>query len=57
MSGQRAGIQAGDLITHSDRFVIVDPVGKIRGYYHGTEEESVGKLMDDLMRMMREDGR
>ena len=44
----------GDLITHSDRFVLVDPTGKIRGYYHGTEAESIEKLTVDLVRLMGE---
>ncbi|HKY34093.1 MAG TPA: SCO family protein [Candidatus Polarisedimenticolia bacterium] len=39
---------AGELITHSDRFVLVDPDGRIRGYYHGTEEASVRRLLGDL---------
>lgn len=43
---------ASDLITHSDRFVVVDPTGKIRGYYHGTEEESIEKLTGDLIQLM-----
>lgn len=38
----------GELITHSDRFVLVDPEGRIRGYYHGTDEESVARLVQDL---------
>jgi protein SCO1 len=41
----------GDLITHSDRFVLVDPAGRIRGYYHGAEEESVARLVADLARL------
>jgi len=40
--------QAGELITHSDRFVLVDPQGRIRGYYHGDDEETIGRLADDL---------
>lgn len=47
----------GDLITHSDRFVLVDPTGKIRGYYHGAEAESIEKLTVDLMRLMGEERR
>jgi protein SCO1/2 len=39
---------AGELITHSDRFVLVDAVGQIRGYYHGTEPDAVMALMRDL---------
>ncbi len=36
------------LITHSDRFVLVDGDLRIRGYYHGTEEESVQQLLKDV---------
>ena len=36
------------LITHSDRFVLVDADLQIRGYYHGTEEESVQRLLKDV---------
>lgn len=38
----------GELITHSDRFVLVDPEGRIRGYYHGTDEASVDRMVRDL---------
>jgi protein SCO1/2 len=37
-----------EMITHSDRFVLVDARGRIRGYYHGTDEESVERLLADL---------
>ncbi len=36
------------LITHSDRFVLIDRNLQIRGYYHGTEPESVEKLLRDI---------
>lgn len=36
------------LITHSDRFVLVDRNLQIRGYYHGTDPESVQKLLQDI---------
>lgn len=39
----------GELITHSDRFVLVDADGRIRGYYHGTEPDSVTALLRDLV--------
>jgi protein SCO1/2 len=39
---------AGELITHSDRFVLVDAHGNIRGYYHGVEPEMVPALLRDL---------
>jgi len=46
-SPEEAG-DSGDLITHSDRFVLVDRQGRIRGYYHGLEEEDVDRLLRDL---------
>jgi protein SCO1/2 len=38
----------GELITHSDRFVLVDAEGQIRGYYHGTDPEALPALLRDL---------
>lgn len=43
--------QAGDgdeLVTHSDRFVLVDAAGRIRGYYHGADLDAVPTLLRDL---------
>jgi protein SCO1/2 len=34
-------------ITHSDRFVLVDPRLAIRGYYHGSEEADLQRLAHD----------
>jgi protein SCO1/2 len=42
------------LITHSDRFVLVDGDLRIRGYYHGTEAESVQQLLNDVHRLQGE---
>jgi protein SCO1 len=36
------------LITHSDRFVLVDTDLQIRGYYHGTDNDSITQLLSDL---------
>ena len=36
------------LITHSDRFVLVDGDLRIRGYYHGMDEASVQQLLSDV---------
>jgi protein SCO1/2 len=36
------------LITHSDRFVLVDRDLKIRGYYHGTDVDSIKRLLRDI---------
>ena len=38
----------GELITHSDRFVLVDGEGRIRGYYHGVDPDSLAQLLRDL---------
>jgi protein SCO1/2 len=38
----------GGLITHGDSFVLVDGSFNIRGYYHGTDAESVQQLLSDL---------
>jgi len=34
-------------ITHSDRFVLVDPELRIRGYYHGSDPAELQRLADD----------
>jgi len=39
---------AGELITHSDRFVLVDGSLQIRGYYHGTDAADVDRLLADI---------
>lgn len=44
------------LITHSDRFVLVDGDLQIRGYYHGTEPESVQRLLRDITTLTKEAG-
>jgi|SRR5215475_486056 len=43
-----AGDSADELITHSDRFVLVDGEGRIRGYYHGIDADAVPALLRDL---------
>ena len=39
---------APEPITHSDRFVLVDAQLRIRGYYHGSDDESLANLTRDL---------
>lgn len=51
-----ADADPNEMITHSDRFVLVDSAGRIRGYYHGTDEESVARLRADLGRLRKEEG-
>jgi protein SCO1/2 len=38
-------------ITHSTRFVLVDKQGQIRGYYSGTEEPELNRLVADAKRL------
>ena len=35
-------------IDHSGGFILVDKAGHIRGYYEGTDEKDVDKLIEDL---------
>ena len=44
----------GDLITHSDRLVLVDPSGRIAGYYHGTDDDASARLIEEIARRLRE---
>jgi len=39
---------------HSGSFCLVDQDGNIRGYYRGTEEEAVDRLIDDIKRLLNE---
>jgi len=43
-----------DLITHSDRFVLVDRDARIRGYYRGTEPDLIPGLLADVERLAAE---
>lgn len=48
-----AAADGGELITHSDRLVLVDGSFRVRGYYHGTEEDAVERVMRDIGRLIR----
>jgi protein SCO1/2 len=57
--GFRLGISeedgtAAEPIIHSTKFVLVDQQRRIRGYYDGTEEESVQQLIVDIKRLVKE---
>ena len=39
---------------HSGSFTLVDRQGRIRGYYQGTEEEAVDRLIKDIRRLIDE---
>jgi protein SCO1/2 len=40
--------EGGELIAHSDRFVLVDGAGQIRGYYHGLDAGMPDEMVRDL---------
>ena len=42
-------------IDHSERFVLVDKKGQIRGYYNGTRLEEVDKLIHEIQVLQLED--
>jgi|CXWL01.1.fsa_nt_gi protein SCO1/2 len=47
--GLAAGNDAGnEMITHSNRFVLVDATGRIRGYYDAFESGELERLLADL---------
>jgi protein SCO1/2 len=48
--------EGGELITHSDRFVLVDGEGRIRGYYHGEDPDLVPAVLRDLGALHAEAG-
>jgi protein SCO1/2 len=57
--GFRLGVAAeggstAEPIIHSTKFVLVDRLARIRGYYDGTEELSVQQLIKDLGRLLKE---
>ena len=42
-------------IVHSERFVLVDKKGNIRGFYNGTEDDSKSKVLADIGDLLREE--
>jgi protein SCO1/2 len=49
-------VAPGELITHSDRIVLVDRTGRIRAYFHGTEEGSAEKILEAVRDLEAEGG-
>lgn len=48
------GTEVPGEILHSNRYVLVDGYGKIRGYYTGTEHEDVEAIQQDIRRLLGE---
>jgi protein SCO1 len=44
---------SGDFI-HSSRLVLIDPLKQIRGYYAGTDEKDVERLIHDIKKLQNE---
>lgn len=47
-------VQATDPIVHSNRFVLVDGAGRVRGYYNAFEATELAQLRLDLARLLEE---
>lgn len=39
---------------HTENVILVDPYGRLRGYYDGTSEEEMGKLVQDIGLLRKE---
>lgn len=48
--------EVAEEFVHSNRFVLVDRGGGIRGYYVGTDEADVHQLIADALSLLREEG-
>lgn len=44
-------LTGGEEFVHSNKFVLIDPKGQIRGYFTGTDPEEVNRLKDELGRL------
>jgi cytochrome oxidase Cu insertion factor (SCO1/SenC/PrrC family) len=54
--GEVAGpdVSGGVLVAHSDRLALVDGDGQLRGTYESRDPEALGRLHDDLTRLLRD---
>jgi protein SCO1/2 len=39
---------------HTENFILIDPKGRIRGFYDGTDEKDIGRLMEELSILTKE---
>ncbi|MEE9270961.1 MAG: SCO family protein [Candidatus Krumholzibacteria bacterium] len=53
---ENSGASPGWQVTHSPRFALVDPKGRIRGYYESSDAEDLARLRKDVRRLVRRDG-
>jgi protein SCO1/2 len=43
-----------DDFVHTENFVLIDPQGRIRGFYDGTKPDEVDKAMKDMRQLLEE---
>ncbi len=43
-----------DDFVHTENFVLVDPQGRLRGFYDGTKAKEVDQAMDDIRKLLKE---
>lgn len=48
------GSETNGVILHSSRFILVDGDGHIRGYYHSDDTEALGRLRQDLKKLLNQ---
>ena len=48
------GLSPDNLITHSEKFVLIDRHGRMRSYYDGTDSTSAVKIKADIERLKKE---
>ena len=39
---------------HTENFVLIDPLRRIRGFYDGTNDDSIDKLIEDIYLLKQE---
>jgi protein SCO1/2 len=48
------GDGGADDFVHTENFVLVDPQRRLRGFYDGTSATDVGRLIDDIAKLLKE---
>ena len=54
---ENSDAQDGGQVTHSPRFALVDPKGRIRGYYESSNPSDMSRLVKDVDRLLGEDAK
>jgi protein SCO1/2 len=50
---ENSGASPGMEVTHSPRFALVDPKGRVRGYYDSADPKDLTRLREDVRRLMK----